>query len=334
LGASPHAVFCENHEDVLVERADGRFEAVQVKTRKLSRAAFKSTDDDFKKSLKRFGRLEALFSGWFSAFCFTTNHVFWADDPEAVANPTYVVEFIRQRGGLKRLRATHPIRSFLTSMCDGEVLETALVAAVLKLHLACHESGLEHTYRDLITAIGEIGNLQSTCTLNTIYRIADNLVFQIYQASSKQLSGPIQDLYSPGTDFTSARDGLCLAGKKLVRSDIEKLIEESLPETSDNLLVSSGLVSADVLPPGLDVMREKLSAGGVQQERVGVIEDSRASLEKAYLEWVYQIEAKTANQRLQHLEDPSSLQRCRTLWPGDVLSFEDTASGSGRGGPR
>jgi hypothetical protein len=51
----------------------------------------------------------------------------------------------------------------------------------------------------------------------------------------------------------------------------------------------------------MDVMRQKLAAGGVEQERVGVIEDSVASIQKAYLEWAYKVETKTANERLQHL---------------------------------
>src|ERR1700679_2610873 len=38
----PQAVYCENHEDVVVENPDGKFVAAQIKTRKLSRSPFKS----------------------------------------------------------------------------------------------------------------------------------------------------------------------------------------------------------------------------------------------------------------------------------------------------
>ena len=53
----PQAVYCENHEDVVVENADGKFVAAQVKTRKLSRSPFKATDEEFIKAIRRFSRL-------------------------------------------------------------------------------------------------------------------------------------------------------------------------------------------------------------------------------------------------------------------------------------
>jgi hypothetical protein len=298
----PKAVYCENHEDVLIENDDGKFVGVQVKTRELRLPPFRSTDEPFMKAVRRFSRLVQLFPDWFTAFRFATNHRFW-DDAEIPANPVYLTRFLRDRGGVKHLRADNVVRAYLLSVCtDGQAKEEHLVAALLRLNLASHGSDLRHTYRDLVDAIGQTRGLASTCTLRTVYRIADNLIHRIVMASSQHLGGSVADLYKADADMEEVRGRLLLAGKKLVLADVESVIDESLPESASNLLVTSGFVPAELLPPGMDVMRQKLAAGGVQQARVGVIEDSVASIQKRYLEWGYKDEVKEANDRLQHLQ--------------------------------
>jgi hypothetical protein len=50
-------LYCEQHEDVLLKRNDGRFNAFQVKTREIERGPFKTGDEEILKSLKRFFEL-------------------------------------------------------------------------------------------------------------------------------------------------------------------------------------------------------------------------------------------------------------------------------------
>jgi hypothetical protein len=298
----PRAVYCENHEDVLIENNDGKFVGVQVKTRELRLPPFRSTDEPFMRAVRRFSRLVRLFPDWFTAFRFATNHRFW-DGAETPANPLYLTRFLRDRGGVKHLRADNRVRAYLCSVCsDGQANEEHLVAALLLLNLASHESDLRHTYRDLVDAIGQTRGLASSCTLSTVYRIADNLIHRVVMASSQHPGGNVVDLYKPDVNMEEVRDKLLLAGKKLVLADVESVIDQSLPESASNLLVTSGFVPAELLPPGMDAMRQKLAAGGVQQARVGVIEDSVASIQKTYFEWGYKHEVKTANDRLQHLQ--------------------------------
>jgi hypothetical protein len=123
-------------------------------------------------------------------------------------------------------------------------------------------------------------------------------------------------LYGPEADISAVRDRLLLAGKRILASDVETLIDQSMPESASNLLVADGLVGSELLPPGMDVMRQKLAGGAVEQERVSVIEDSVASIEKTYLEWAYKFSSKTANERLQHL---------RTLVRDDCAEAKITA---------
>jgi|GEM_PF-1657593 len=300
--AGPKAVFCENHEDVLLENQDGLFTGVQVKTRNVDRPPFKSTDEEFVKAIRRFARLVYRFRDWFTGFNFTTNHRFW-NEKEKPENPEYLIRFLRDRGGAKRLRKDNPFRVFISDVCSGgQADEGSLIDALMRLRLAGYGSDLEHNYWNLVAVIGETRNLQSTCSLKTIYRIADNLIHLVYMASSKSIGDGVSELYRPEVDLEQLRETLSLSGKRLLPGEIDQLIERSMPENASNLLVTSGLVGAEVLPPGLDVMHQKLLVGEVEQERVGVIDDSVASMQKQYLEWAYKYETTEADKRVRHLK--------------------------------
>jgi hypothetical protein len=67
-------VFCEHHEDVLVKRANGLFDGLQIKTRDMSQPPWKSDDEAVIKSFARFCKLEGQFPGKFRGFRFLTNH--------------------------------------------------------------------------------------------------------------------------------------------------------------------------------------------------------------------------------------------------------------------
>lgn len=70
-------VFCEQHEDVLLRRADGQFDAEQVKTRLDGASPFKSGDDPVQKALKNFVGLDGKFPGRIRRFVLSTNVGFW-----------------------------------------------------------------------------------------------------------------------------------------------------------------------------------------------------------------------------------------------------------------
>ena len=295
----PVAVFCENHEDVVVENADGKFVGIQVKTRAPHRPAFTTSDPDFSGAVARFARIHRRFNGWFSGFAFVTNPRF--ADGSRPNSPPALLDSLRERGTTKGLRADNPIRSAVRLICSTHNIdEPNLVAALLRTNLVSHESNLENTYRDLVQALGSIEGFGSH-SYQTLCRIADNLVYVIFQCSSKNVEDPSLLLYDPQADFETTREKLLLSGKRLSHSHIKDVIEGSLPSSADNLLVASGLVGAELPPPGTDVLREKLDAGGVEQERMTVIEDCIASLETAYLQWTHKYTVKTASARLQHL---------------------------------
>ena len=94
---SPIAVYCENHEDILVEETANIFTGIQVKTKQFIGIPFKTSDGDFKKSLARFARLEEKFPNCFTGYSLVTNHSFWANKDDDIKNPEYLANYIKKR---------------------------------------------------------------------------------------------------------------------------------------------------------------------------------------------------------------------------------------------
>lgn len=304
------AVFCENHEDILLRKQGGQYEALQIKTRRFDLEPFAADDDEVLKSVGRFSKLEKMYPGRFDAFHFVTNHGF-RNDKESGKNLKYVRDEIVVRGNVEGLTKANKLRKFViaVSVASG-CTESEVVVALKKLVLSGHQTDLERPFKDLREALGEARDFRKTQTLETVSKMADNLIFLCYRASSSALGGGVADLYGLAMDFNAQRDALLLTGKAITANMVEQVITDSLIVGADNLLVSSGGESADALPPGFDVMVEKLAGGGLEIERVDLLKDYKASLEKMYMTWLYRDGQATANQRLEHI---------KTLVKGDCV---------------
>lgn len=70
------ALWCEHHEDFLTEKADGLFDAYQIKTRKSELGEWQLSDEAFWKSIARFVRLDLAYPGKIQSFKFVSNTQF------------------------------------------------------------------------------------------------------------------------------------------------------------------------------------------------------------------------------------------------------------------
>lgn len=302
LSGQLEAVYCENHEDILLRKPGGTYDALQVKTRRFDLDPFKATDAAVKNSIGRFAKLEKAYPARFDGFHFITNHGFWGEKANGT-NLTYIRDQICERGNLDGLTKANLLKKFVSGLCGEHGCDEAhVVAAMFKLVLFGQKTDLERPYKDLRETVGDVRDYRRTQTFDTLTRVADNLIYLCQQASSCVLGGEVADLYSLVMDFDAQRDTLLLAGKTITAGRVEEVIRQSLIEDAENLLVASGAVSADVLPPGFDVMVEKLERGGLQMERVDVLKDFKASMETLYLKWLHRHGVEEANRRLVHLK--------------------------------
>ncbi len=294
-------IYCENLEDALLRKKSGRFVGIQVKTRAFHLEPFKAGDEAVKKSIGRFADLEARFPDQFDGYRFVTNHGFWAEEDNRHCID-FLIRTLKKRGGVKRLRATHELRSWIDQICrEHACKECDVVSAILKLELVGYESDLERSSRDLQQIVAEMEGLEA-CSAKVAGTIADNLMHKVYKASSVVLGGDRAALYELVSDFKAHRDALVLQGKTIEAADVRTVIDGVLSGGASNLLVSANLVPADALPDGVAVLEEKLTQGGLQQERINKVKDFKASMEDLYLSWLYKQDLKVANDRMAHLK--------------------------------
>ncbi|MEI7605867.1 MAG: dsDNA nuclease domain-containing protein [Rhodospirillaceae bacterium] len=300
-GCKHDAVYCENFEDILLRKKTGTFEGVQVKTRQFKGEPFKATDAAIKKSIARFAELEKKFPGQFDAYHFVTNHGFWEEKQDKNCIK-FLVTLIKSRGGVKGLSAKHELRAYVATICqDHECAEADVVSAMLKMELVGYESDLEKSPSDLREVVAELKEVEG-CSGLVARRVADNLMYLTYTASSMSLGGDVASLYELVSDFAAHREALVLQGKTICVERVKEVVEISIAIDADNLLVSAHLVDADGIPPGTDVLTEKLERGGLQVERINKVKDFKASMEKLYLGWLHKYGIATANKRLTHLK--------------------------------
>lgn len=106
-------IVCEQHEDILVKRRDGRFKGVQIKTREDGAMPFKAGDEEIVKSLQRFIEEERDFPGQFVEFVFGCNCGFWQDKK----NSSNLLHLLDSAKGKTRADAPKPVFDFLKRLC-------------------------------------------------------------------------------------------------------------------------------------------------------------------------------------------------------------------------
>lgn len=249
----PLAIYCEHHEDILVEEKNGDFKGIQVKTRQFTRKPFRSTSQDFKKSIARFARLENNFPDQFTNYWFVTNHGFRSEIKRRHLNPQYFIDVISNPDKLKALPVTDPLKRILTNLCVKYKLEEAkVISAISKTKIEGYESGIDHLEPELIKII------QKTCKLDhkpskLSERIADNLILTIYYASSKNISEKSVDLYSPPKKFSEVMGELIIEGKKINSDKVKKAIADTITPF-DSELIRLGIEAGEINKPNYETI--------------------------------------------------------------------------------
>lgn len=278
-------VICENHEDFLLKKISGKFIGTQIKTRNITLPPFKSGDEQITIALGKFCLLDQKFPGCFEGFDFTTNHSFWKNE-QSLNNLPWLLDSLRQRGGIKSLRENSPMRQYVEGIAASTGLSPQNVAAtLLRTTIRGHEAEITHIGSSVKEALCECPGMEEL-PYATVATIAKALVQLAREASAKALRGPITELYAPGTDLTQAVDGQLLAGKRICKADVLGVIDrfKGGGKPYEDINVST-LVTPSDAPSDLVIAFRKLAKGGVEAGRVTNIEDRVRSFESLFLEW-------------------------------------------------
>ncbi len=278
-------VICENHEDYLLKNSSGKFIGTQIKTRKITLPPFKAGDSQVTNALGKFCLLDQKFPGCFEGFDFTTNHSFWENE-RSLSNLPWLLTTLRHRGGIKGLRENNPLRQFVEGIASSTGCAPQDVAVTLiRTTVRGHESDIGHIRSRVQEALCECPGVKDL-PYAKVAAIAKAVVGLARDASAKVLRGPITELFAPGTDLKKAVDDQLLAGKRICKSDVLAVVEQSKGDTKpfQDIDVSTLVTPADA-PSDLVVAFRKLAKGGVEAARVTNIEDRVRSFEALLIEW-------------------------------------------------
>ncbi len=117
-------VICEQQEDVLIKRVNGRFRGVQIKTREDGSVPFKAVDEEMVKSLQRFIQEERDFPAHFEQFVLGCNCGFWQEKK----NGSNLPHLLESAKGKTRGDAPKHVTDFLKRLCPAPIVPNVIKA--------------------------------------------------------------------------------------------------------------------------------------------------------------------------------------------------------------
>ena len=253
------AIWCEHHEDFLVERDDDLFEAFQVKTRKPETGAWKISDEAFVKSMRRFLTIDSENPDNIRHFYFVSNaeHSNSAETKSVHLSPIKLKKAILAAAARADLLGS-PLKGFnlLQSQlsCDADVLFSVLQ----RLELV--HGPTERAFEDELcqTHLPSL-DLCKGLSADSLARILNALIARIELASSLYSADPQRNC--AGVTALGEEDPY-LQAKRITANEISLVLQDSLymgvqyPEELATLSLDAARVCRTVL-------KKKLEAGGL-----------------------------------------------------------------------
>lgn len=294
------AIWCEHHEDLLVEQGDGYFLACQVKTRAERTGHWKNSDSDFRKSLRRFHELESTRGEYIVGYRFVSNcppfsPTARATKPETIcSSPLKLLEAV---GGVSTPSAIQPPfkdtfdELVAELLCDGETLLAVLkrLDFVLGPSLSDYEDVLVARYVPRIPTC-------SALLVPALAGLRDELIEKIWKASALSADASGLHVCAIGLDGRPVAEKLA---KRVSLDDLHFVVSER----SVHLFRYSPKVLQVEYGSGkskMDKLRKKMEAGGVGQH-YDYIEAKAIATEASLFEQA-SLNPTDALARLGHLE--------------------------------
>jgi len=243
------AIYCEHIEDLLLEQDDGKFIAIQIKTRELNQQPFKSTEQTVITALSRFCIRGARFPHWFAGFILATNFVFY--EGEGVDELRNILACARKDPTLAVLGPRDRIRRYFQDLGARTKLPvTAVVGTLARLTLEERRTGIDQPDLEIVHALGQVG-AYSTLRMDQLFLAARLLRTRIWDGCSLAVEGFVLDTHASAADFHAHLESLRLRRKRIDCAELRAVLEPcSKAETNDELLTIVGFLTREILAPG------------------------------------------------------------------------------------
>jgi hypothetical protein len=293
------AVYCEHLEDVLIEDLDGFFTGIQIKTREVNQAPFRSNDAQIVGALKRFCVRDARFPGRFVRFVLATNFVFFeGHGAEDVRN---ILRCARENPTLQGIKPRDKIKKYVEEIADNVGVDVqGVVLTLAKVTIEDRRTGIDQLDLELVVALGEFPRI-ACLPMAEVHRMAKEIRYYIWSASSLAPDGLLLEAHTIVENLSLHVEQLRAKRKRLDASVISLLTKPTASDPSE-LLTIADYIERDMIPPGLGLMEAKMAIGGISYADVQQMKDDVSSLESAFCRWKERFGLPEANRRLAHFQ--------------------------------
>lgn len=291
-------IYCEQHEDILIRRANGKFHGCQVKTRLPRLGPFKADEEPIKTAISRFVAIDNDFPAQFERFIIASNVAFWQSEENA-KNLPYIIS-LGQKMKSSSPSISRPIRGFVAGLSEKHSCDRKFVWNVLsKTHLMGELPQFSDIERELASEIG-FALRQTSRRLDELNKAARALVQLVSNASSLNGGGKSFYYLVFAEHPEAAKIANIISGKRLSKELIAETIALSF---QNSILLTSGnhLTSLD-LPLGVTRLEKKMTAGGISNDEIALVKSLKNSVEVLLQEWYYKYGVDRALQQYDHLE--------------------------------
>lgn len=268
------AVYCEHHEDVLLELEDGHCDAIQVKSQADGAQPLKATSDPVLKSLRRFVLLEHEFGPRFRRYHLACIAGFYRERKSS-SNLSYCLEQAlacssgsSPEGPLstlvKRIKAPPSI--------SRETVLGALRKVELDYSLPKLED-METRVREAIERLDDVGSYRSS----DLVEAALVVIERAFQAGAATKTSSSAEYVAYLDNPASHAERAAIEAKRLLLDDVRALIKEAAEKAAS--LRSKEGSDLTKLPNTSARARRKLDAGGISVHTLSILEDLRSSAE-------------------------------------------------------
>ena len=295
--SSVAAVYCEHHDDVLIEFHDGLCDAIQVKTQASGVGPLKGNSDAVLKALSRFVSLEIQFASRFRAYHIACITGFY-NAGKSTSNLGHCLEQARSCDASASL--PKPLKNLVSKIKTPKDISHEIVVATLrKVRLNGHLAKLEDMEQRVRTAIEELPGMASHRVSEVA--AAAEAVIELATRAGQATAGTAASDYVAYLDEPDAHAAAAaITAKRLTPEAVKAALDHAVAAVAT--LRSTTGTSVGSMPVGSSVAHKKMDAGGLPVHSVRLLDDLRSSAEQEISRRLYRDGADKANRDYDHLQ--------------------------------
>ncbi|MGI0102409.1 MAG: dsDNA nuclease domain-containing protein, partial [Nitrosotalea sp.] len=280
-------LYCELAEDILAARSDKKLVAIQIKT--TENDPFSYSGEPVIKSLGRFIELHKNFPDVFAEFIFVSNTGFKKDRnlEDVLSN-------------VKNNKFDENILQFINKLSTKFGVETDIVIEVLKKTSLQKGPGIDDIESKIIHEHLSKVDHCSSLTHSKLSSILNIFVLSIYKKSSKEIPNSLKDYVSFVRDGKLKQQQIEIESKIITIEMVEQITKSENPL----YLVSADGSSLRLKEGSIDLMEQKMAAGGIDVMEINSMKDLSLSAQNHFIEEYHKRngESEEIKKEMDHLQ--------------------------------